>query len=174
MDQIPALIRVFTYLSFLTIGGGMAAFPEMRVLVVDVHRWLTKEQLVHIYSVGQMSPGPNMMMVAQIGFLVAGFAGAVACAIAFFVPTGLLTFLVGRLWQRLVHWPWRDSIQKGLGAVAIGLAVAGLIAFGKTAITGGITVVIAIATFMACVRTRINPVLFILGGAVIGLIALRH
>ncbi|MGC1381688.1 MAG: chromate transporter [Candidatus Baltobacteraceae bacterium] len=173
MDQIPALIRVFTYLSFLTIGGGMAAFPEMRTLVVDVHHWLSAEQLIHIYSVGQMSPGPNMMMVAQIGFLVAGFGGAVACALAFFVPTGLLTFGVGRLWQRLVHWPWRDSIQKGLGAVAIGLALAGLITFGKGAVTGGVTAVVALATFIAVVRTQINPVLFILGSAVVGLIALR-
>ena len=41
MDQIPAIAGVFSYLSLLTIGGGMAAFPEMKVLVVDVHHWLT-------------------------------------------------------------------------------------------------------------------------------------
>src|SRR5271165_1107531 len=108
MDQIPALIRVFAYLSFLTIGGGMAAFPEMKVQIVGVHHWLTEEQLIHVYSTGQMSPGPNMMMVAQVGYLVAGFLGAVAAALAFFVPTGVLTFGVGRLWNRLANWPWRD------------------------------------------------------------------
>ena len=37
MKQIPALIRVFAYLSLLTVGGGMAAFPEMKILAVDVH-----------------------------------------------------------------------------------------------------------------------------------------
>ncbi|MBV8332712.1 MAG: chromate transporter, partial [Candidatus Eremiobacteraeota bacterium] len=46
MDQIPRLAGVFSYLSFLTIGGGMAAFPEMKNLVVNVHQWLTDEQLV--------------------------------------------------------------------------------------------------------------------------------
>ena len=60
MNQIPALARVFAYLSLLTVGGGMAAFPEMKVLTVDVHKWLTFPQLIHLYSVGQMSPGPNM------------------------------------------------------------------------------------------------------------------
>ena len=41
MNQIIALIRVFSYLSILTVGGGLAAFPEMKVLTVDVHKWLT-------------------------------------------------------------------------------------------------------------------------------------
>jgi chromate transporter len=173
MDQIPPLIRVFAYLSLLTVGGGMAAFPEMKVLVVGVHHWLTDEQLIHVYSTGQMSPGPNMMMVAEIGQLVSGFPGALVCAIAFFVPTGILTFAVGRIWKRCEGWPWRDSIQKGLGAVAIGLAVAGLITFGRGAVTTWLTGALALATFFAVVRTKINPVFFILGGAVVGLVALR-
>lgn len=173
MDQIPALIRVFTYLSFLTIGGGMAAFPEMKALVVGVHHWLTEQQLIHVYSTGQMAPGPNMMMVAEIGQLVSGISGAVICALAFFLPTGLLAFGVGRLWRRLENWPWRESIQKGLAPVAIGLAVAGLIIFGKGALHGWLTFVIALATFVAVMRTSINPVSFILAGAVIGLIGLR-
>jgi chromate transporter len=121
-----------------------------------------------------------MMMVAEVGFLVSGIAGAVVSAIAFFIPTGILTFAVGRLWKRLEHWPWRDSIQKGLGAVAIGLAVAGLITFGRTAITfkdgalaGWLTLALALLTFFAVVQTKINPVAFILGSAVVGLFALR-
>lgn len=59
MDQIPALIRVFSYLSLLTIGGGMAAFPEMKVLIVDTHHWLTDDQLTHVYSTGQMLRDPT-------------------------------------------------------------------------------------------------------------------
>lgn len=173
MDQIPALIRVFAYLSFLTIGGGMAAFPEMKVQIVQTHHWLTAEQLTHVYSTGQMSPGPNMMMVAEIGQLVAGIPGAIACALAFFVPTGVLTFLVGRLWTRLANWPWRASIQKGLAPVAIGLAVGGLITFGKGAVTNWLTLILGLITFYAVVRTKINPVFFILGAGVVGAFALR-
>ncbi|MGA7356915.1 MAG: chromate transporter [Candidatus Cybelea sp.] len=173
MDTLAALSRVFAYLSFLTIGGGMAAFPEMKIQIVQVHRWLTNDQLVHVFSTGQMSPGPNMMMVAQIGQLVSGFPGAVVCALAFFVPTGILTFGIGRLWKRLEHWPWRASIQKGLAPVAIGLAVGGLITFGRTSVTGWLTLVIGLATFAAVARTKINPVFFILGAGVLGVFALR-
>ncbi len=173
MDQIPAIARVFAYLSLLTIGGGMAAFPEMKVQVEDVNHWLTNQQLIHIYSVGQMSPGPNMMMVATIGERVAGIPGALVAAFAFFVPTGILTLVVGRVWKRLANWPWRASIQKGLGPVAIGLAVGGLITFGRSSITNWLTLVIGLIVFAASMRTKLNPALLILGGAVVGLIGLR-
>jgi chromate transporter len=173
MDQLPALAKVFSYLSLLTIGGGMAAFPELKSLVVEVHEWMTYPQLIHIYSVGQMAPGPNMMMVAAVGEKVAGLPGALIAALAFFVPTGLLTFGVGRLWKKLEHWPWRASIQKGLAPVAIGLAVAGTVSLGKEAIFNWVTVLIGLAIFAATLRTKINPALLILGGAVVGVVALR-
>jgi chromate transporter len=173
VDQSAALIRVFGYLSLLTVGGGMAAFPEMKSLVVDVNHWMTYQQLIHVYSVGQMAPGPNMMMVAAVGVHVAGILGAVIAAAAFFIPTGVLTFGVGRLWKRIANWPWRESIQKGLAPVAIGLAVAGTITLGKGAITDWVTVLVGLAVFAATLRSRLNPALLILGGAVIGLIALR-
>jgi chromate transport protein ChrA len=67
MNEIPALIRVFAYLSILTVGGGMAAFPEMKILTVDVHEWLTFPQLIHLYSVGHLAAGPNMMRIVSIG-----------------------------------------------------------------------------------------------------------
>jgi chromate transporter len=173
MDQIPAIARVFAYLSLLTVGGGMAAFPEMKTLVVDVHQWLTYQQLIHIYSVGQLAPGPNMMMVAAVGERVSGISGALIAAVAFFVPTGILTFGVGRLWKRLENWPWRASIQRGLAPVAIGLAVAGTITLGKGAITGWLTAAVGLAVFAATLRSRLNPALLILFGAVVGGVALR-
>jgi chromate transporter len=151
----------------------MAAYPEMRNLVVDVHHWLTDAQVVHIYSVGQAAPGPNMMMVAAMGERIAGLAGAAVAALAFFLPTGVLTFAVGRVWNRLATWPWRDAIQNGLAPVAIGLAVAGLVTFGRGSITGWVTGLVGLAAFIVTLRTKINPALIILCGAAVGLVALR-
>jgi chromate transporter len=173
MNQIPALIRVFAYLSLLTVGGGMAAFPELKVLTVDVHHWLTFPQLIHLYSVGQMAPGPNMMMIVAVGQWVAGLPGAIVVLIAFFLPTALLAFVIGRVWSRLGKWPWRKSIQRGLAPVSIGLLLAGCLTMAKGAVTGRITVAVALASLVILLRSRVNPALVILGGAVVGLVALR-
>jgi len=171
VKEIPALVRVFAYLSLLTVGGGMAAFPEMKILTVEVHHWLTFPQLVHLYSVGQMAPGPNMMMIVAIGEWAAGVLGAIVTVIAFFGPTGLLTFLIGRLWNKLSKWPWRKSIQEGLAPVSIGLLLAGCFTFARGAVTGFDTAAIAVGTLLILLRYKINPALLVLAAAIIGVIA---
>jgi len=169
MSQIPALVRVFAYLSILTVGGGMAAFPEMKILTVEVHQWLTFPQLIHLYSVGQMAPGPNMMMIVAIGQWVGGMFGAVAVLIAFFGPTALLTFVVARLWQKMEKWPWRTSIQQGLAPVSIGLLLAGCFTMARGAISGTETAAIAVGVLLILQQYKVNPALLVAGSAVLGM-----
>jgi chromate transporter len=171
MSQIPALVRVFAYLSLLTVGGGMAAFPEMKVLTVEVHQWLTFPQLIHLYSVGQMAPGPNMMMIVSIGDWAGGVVGVLAVLIAFFAPTAVLAFVVARLWKRLEKWPWRTSIQQGLAPVSIGLLLAGCFTMAKGAISGTETAAIAVGVLLILLQYKVNPALLVMGGAVIGVLS---
>ncbi len=168
MNQIPALVRVFVYLSILTVGGGMAAFPEMKILTVEVHKWLTFPQLIHLYSVGQMAPGPNMMMILVIGQWAGGILGAIAVLTAFFGPTAVLAFVVARLWKKLERWPWRTSIQQGLAPVSIGLLLAGCFTMAKGAISGVETAAIAVGVLLILQQYKINPALLVVGGAVLG------
>lgn len=168
MNQIGALVRVFAYLSLLTVGGGMAAFPEMKILTVDVHKWLTFPQLIHMYSIGQMAPGPNMMMIVAIGEWAGGVLGSVVVLLAFFGPTAILAYVVAKAWRKLEHWPWRTSIQQGLAPVSIGLLLAGCFSMAKGAVTGTETAAIAVAVLLILLRYKINPALLVIGGAVIG------
>lgn len=170
MNQIPALIRVFAYLSILTVGGGMAAFPEMKILTVDVHQWLTFPQLIHLYSVGQMAPGPNMMMIVSIGQWAGGILGAVAVLVAFFGPTAVLAFVVAKAWKKLEKWPWRTSIQQGLAPVSIGLLLAGCFSMAKGAVTGTETAAIAVAVLLILMRYKVNPALLVLASAGVGIL----
>ncbi len=171
MSQLPALVRVFSYLSLLTVGGGMAAFPELKDLTVEVHAWLTFPQLVHLYSVGQLAPGPNMMMIVPVGDWAGGLPGAIVALLAFFGPTALLTFVIGRWWMRLANWPWRKSIQQGLAPVSIGLLLAGCFTMAKGAIFGLETAAIAVGVLLILMQYKINPAILVLGGAVVGLIS---
>ena len=168
MSELPSLVRVFSYLSLLTVGGGMAAFPELKTLAVDEQKWLTFPQLVHLYSVGQLAPGPNMMMIVPIGDWAGGPVGSIVVLLAFFGPTALLTFLVGRWWIRLEKWPWRKSIQMGLAPVSIGLLLAGCFTMAKGAIFGLETAAIAVGVLLILLQTRINPAWLMVGAAVLG------
>jgi chromate transporter len=149
----------------------MAAFPEMKVLTVDVHKWLDFTQLIHIYSLGQMAPGPNMMMIVVIGQWTAGFVGAIVVLIAFFGPTAVLAYIVARAWKKLEKWPWRDSIQQGLAPVSIGLLLAGCFSMAKGAVTGLETATIAVAALLILLQYKINPALVVVGGAAVGLLS---
>jgi chromate transporter len=173
VNQLFGLIAVFAYLSLLTVGGGMAAFPEMKTLVVDTYHWMTFPQLIHLYSVGQMAPGPNMMMIAGVGQWVAGPVGALVVVLAFFLPTGLFTLWVGRLWKRLDHWRWRASIQRGLAPVSIGLLLAGAISIGKGTLTGFDSALLCAGVCGILLATRMNPLPLIGGCAVIGFFLFR-
>ncbi|MBM3650968.1 MAG: chromate transporter [Alphaproteobacteria bacterium] len=169
MKQLGDIAGVFAYLSLLTVGGGMAAFPELKTLTVDVHHWLTFPTLLHFYSLGQLAPGPNMMMVASIGAVVAGVPGALVALVAFFLPTGLLTFAIGRLWMHLGTWRWRPAIQAGLGSVSVGLVLAGAIIMGRGVLNGVLYVAIAITVFLLLFKSKINPAYPIVSSGLIAL-----
>jgi chromate transporter len=174
MNQLGALARVFASLSLLTIGGGMAAYPQLKALTVDVNHWLTFPQLDYLYSVGQAAPGPNMMMIVSIGSLTAGLPGAAVVFLAFFGPTALLTLIVGRAWTKLLRRPWFVAIQRGLSPVSIGLLLAGCLTFAQGALTGWVTTLIAVVAFVILIRRTINPALLVLASALVGVFAFGH
>ena len=171
MTQLPALARVFAYLSLLTFGGGVAAYPELKALAVDVHGWLTLTQLDYLYGVGQAAPGPNMMMVVAVGALTAGLPGAIAVAVAFFAPTAILAYAAGHLWRRVRGYRWVVALQRGLAPMSIGLLLAGCLTFAKGAVVDWVTLVIAATVVVIVLRSKINPAFLVLASALIGLAA---
>ena len=168
MSKMLQLVGVFSLLSVLAVGGGLAVLPEMKHQTVDVHRWVTGDQFVDIYSLGQLAPGPNMLMVTVIGYRVAGVMGALAVTIAFFLPASVLTFAATRLWRHFAGSPWREAVQRGLAPITIGLMCSGVLAISKEAITNLATVGIALAVLLILLRYRVNPGLLILAAGIIG------
>jgi chromate transporter len=168
VSQIVPLIRVFGLLSLLAVGGGTAVLPEMRDLTVVEHHWITDGQFRDAYSLGQVAPGPNMLMVTVIGYRVAGAAGAAAVTLAFFLPASLLALWVGRVWERFHGSPWRVAVQRGLGPVSIGLMCAGILSLARVAIVDVTTGLLAAAVFVVLLRRHVNPAFLVLGGGIAG------
>jgi len=162
------ILGVFSLLSILAVGGGTAVLPEMKALTVNQFHWLTPEQFGQIYSLGQLAPGPNMLMVSVIGYRVAGYPGAAAALVGFFLPAGLLTFGVARVWDRYSDSPLKLACERGLAPVTIGLMLAGTLILAHTVIHSADDVVIAAVVTAILLAVKINPVLLILGGGLAG------
>jgi chromate transporter len=169
--KILNLMWVFALLSLVAVGGGTAVLPEMRRMLVGHFHWLSDKQFREIYSIGQIAPGPNMLMVEVIGYRLAGALGAVVVALAFFIPDCLITFYVNRVWKRFEGSPWRTAIQRGMAPVAIGLMLSGTYTVAKISIVDLATGLLAVAVFGILYFRHVNPaILIIIGGTVILLV----
>ena len=173
MSLYVQLALTFALLSILAVGGGTAVLPEMQTLLA--HQFgIDHTQFVHIYSMGQVAPGPNMLMVLVIGFQVAGLVGAGVVLLSFFLPSSILCFYVGRVWNRFGDSPWRRSIQNALEPISIGLMASGVYAVAKASIVSPITLALALITLYLILRTKINPVFVILGSGMSGAILIQY
>ena len=173
MSLLIHLASTFALLSILAVGGGTAVLPEMQTLLAQQFS-IDHTQFVHIYSIGQLAPGPNMLMVLVIGYQIAGLIGASVVLLSFFLPSSLLCFYMGRLWNRFGESPWRRSIQNALEPISIGLMSSGVYAVAKASIVSSITLVLALITLYLILRTKINPVLVILGSGGLGALLMAY
>ncbi|CAM3782195.1 chromate transporter [Polynucleobacter brandtiae] len=166
MSIYVQLISSFAMLSVLAVGGGTAVLPEMQTLLAQQFG-ISHEQFIHIYSIGQLAPGPNMLMILLIGYQIAGFIGAGLVLLSFFLPSSILCLSVGRLWDRFGESPWRRTLQSALEPISIGLMSSGVYAVAKASIISPASAALALITFYLILKTKINPVFLILGSGVL-------
>lgn len=169
MMTLWQLASVFSMLSLLAVGGGAAVLPEMQTLLQQ-HFNFGQTEFVHAYSVGQLAPGPNMLSVLIMGEMIAGIVGALVVGLAFFIPSSLLCLTVGRLWNRVGDTPWRRSLQHALEPISIGLMCSGVYTIARESLVNWQSCAVALVAAVFLLRTKINPVLLITAGGLIGLL----
>ncbi|MEN9902319.1 MAG: hypothetical protein RL651_983 [Pseudomonadota bacterium] len=163
------LASVFSMLSLLAVGGGSAVLPEMQSMLHQ-HFNFSATEFVHAYSVGQLAPGPNMLSVLIMGDMIDGLTGALIVALAFFIPSSILCLYAGRLWTRIGDTPWRHSLQQALEPISIGLMCSGVYTIAKESLVNWQSCAVALLVGLLLVKTKINPVILILGAGFIGLL----
>ena len=100
-DVLTQILLFFTKAGAFVFGSGLAIIPFLQQGVVQQFGWLNEHQFLDAVAVAMITPGPVVITVAFIGFLVAGFAGAVMASIGIFLPVYLFTILPA---------PWFQSI----------------------------------------------------------------
>ena len=168
-SPLTSLLGYFALLSLFAVGGANAAIPEMHRVAVDVMHWMNDRQFSDMYAMAQVSPGPNVIIVALIGYHVAGFAGAGVAITAMCGPTCTLAFFVARTWDRFKGARWRMAIQAGMVPLSIGLIAASAFVLARAADRNVYAALITAATAAVAFFTRINPLWVFLAAGVLGL-----
>ena len=155
-------------LSLVAVGGINAILPEVHRAVVEVEHWMTSAEFAELFALAQLAPGPNAMVIALIGWKVAGVPGAFVATLAICGPSSLLCYAALHWWERLKHSPVRAIVQRALAPVAIGL----ILASGYT-LARGADRTLALAAITACAAallafTRVNPVWVLAAAAALG------
>ncbi|HEX5213682.1 MAG TPA: chromate transporter [Pseudolabrys sp.] len=171
MNQHPltSLAGYFALLSLFAVGGANAAIPEMHRVAVNVMQWMNDRQFADMYAIAQLAPGPNVVIVALIGYHVAGFAGAGVAIAAMCGPTCALAFLVARTWDRFKEARWRVAIQAGMVPLSLGLIAASAFVLARAADHNVYAGLITAATAATAFFTRVNPLWIFLVAGVLGL-----
>jgi chromate transporter len=131
--------------------------------------WLTNRQLIDAVAIGQMTPGPVFTTATFIGYLVAGFSGALLATLAIFLPSFVFVAILFPLIPRLRASPWTAGLLDGVTAAALGLMAAVTWQLGQVAIVDALTALLTVTAGVLLLRFKINSAWLIGGGALVGI-----
>jgi len=168
-DRLVRLALFFLKVGAMIFGSGMVLFAFIQRDVVTGYGWLTQQQLLDAIAVGQMTPGPVLSSATFIGYLVAGWPGAVVSTLAVFAPSFIIIALIGPWIPRLRQSPIAQAFLRGVNAGGVALILAVSVALFRSAIVDVWTALVLIAGLVALLRFRLDTHWLVIGGAAAGL-----
>jgi chromate transporter len=168
--------QIFLYFAkagMFVFGSGLAIVPFLYGGVVQGHHWLTDRQFVDAVAVAMITPGPVVITVAFIGYLVAGVAGAIAAALGVFLPVYLVVIVLAPSYKHWAKNPQLNAFVRGVTAAATGAIAGAVIVLARRSIYDLPTAIIGVASLAVLFRWKLPEPLVIAVAAIVGLI-LKH
>jgi chromate transporter len=164
------LLWYFTEAGAFVFGSGLAILPFLHQGVVQQFGWLNEHQFLDAVAVAMITPGPVVITVAFIGYLVAGLAGAVMASIGIFLPVYVFTVVPAPWFKRHRNNPQLKAFVDGATAAATGAITGAVIVLGARAITDLPTAAIALISLGVLWRYKISEPIIVTVSGLIGLI----
>lgn len=173
---ISSVSGISVFLFFLKVGcvlygGGYVLLAFLQRDLVERNHWLTSQQLLDAIAIGQVTPGPVFTTATFVGYLLAGNVGAIAGTIGIFLPAFVLVWMVSPWVSRLRQSALASGFLDGVNAASLGLMAGVTYTLGRTALTDGLTLALAILSAIALFRFKVNSAWLVLAGGAIGLTA---
>src|SRR5262249_13883085 len=133
--------------------------------------WIGDREFAVALALGQVTPGPVMVVATFIGYRVANLAGALAATFgAFLVPCASAAAMAQYI-ERIPRHRWTNSFRRGATSAAVGLFGVTALAIARHSLDGWAQFAIAAVAFVLALWTKIHPVWILLGGALLGLVS---
>jgi chromate transporter len=169
--SIAGLFFYFMKVGVLLFGSGFLLLAFLRADLVAKAHWLTEAQLLDAIAVSQATPGPLSTVATFIGYVLAGWTGAISATAGIFLPAFLLVAMSGWMIPRLRQSRLTGAFLDGVNAAALALMAAVTWQLGRASVIDIPTVALAIVSALLLFRFRVNSAWLMLGGAVAGLAA---
>jgi len=170
------LTQIFVYFAkagMFVFGSGLAVVPFLYGGVVQGHHWLTDHQFVDAVAVAMITPGPVVITVAFIGYLVAGIAGATAAALGIFLPVYLVVVLLAPSYKKWARNPQLNAFVRGVTAAATGAIAGAVVVLARRSVYDLPTIAICAVSLAVLFRWKVPEPALIACAAVAGLV-LHH
>jgi chromate transporter len=163
------VLLFFTKAGAFVFGSGLAIVPFLYQGAVREYGWLTETQFLDAVAVAMITPGPVVITVAFIGFLAAGFWGALLAAVGIFVPVYVFTIVPAPWFKRHAHNLQLAAFAKGATAAATGAISGAVIVLGFRAIYDVPTALIALVSLAILLRWRVQEPILVTASGLAGL-----
>lgn len=154
LGKLGDLAWFFIKAGAFVFGSGLAIVPFLHAGVVNEHHWLTENQFVDAVAVAMITPGPVVITVGFIGYLVGGFTGACVAALATFLPCYLFTVIPAPYFKKISQNKSIKAFVDGITAGVIGALVGAVIVITQRTIIDIPTALIAIGTILILIYVK--------------------
>jgi len=167
----PLFDLAFTMLrvDLFAFGGGFASLPLMQHEVVDVHRWMDARVFIDGIALGQVTPGPIVITATFVGYMLAGFPGAVVATAAIFLPSFIILTLVEPYFDRFKRNRFFRKAISGILLSFVGLLLAVTVHLGMSVTWEVWSIILAVATF-AALRLKVDVLWVVIAGGLLSVV----
>ncbi|MGZ8848104.1 MAG: chromate transporter [Pyrinomonadaceae bacterium] len=154
---------IFLRIGAVTFGGGFVMIPEIENEVVNSHQWLTRQEFADATALGQITPGPVLIMATFVGYRVAGLLGALFSTLCVFLPSFAMTIAAGSSFRRFRTNRQMQAFLRGVAPAVTGLLIAAAWSVARSGIHSWIGVSMAVVILVVLLRYRPNAFWVLMG-----------
>ena len=162
MNPLFELFITFAKIGSLTFGGGYAMLPLLQKEIVDNKKWVTKEEIMDYYAIGQCTPGLIAINTATfIGYKREKISGAIVATLGFIVPSLFIICIIAAFISNFSNLEVVKNAFSGIRICVSVLILNAVVKLFKSSVIDKITLVIFLTVLIANLLINCSPIIFI-------------